>query len=88
MQKVNLFLLSNHSNVIVTPFWLYDTVVIMLSQIFVLDKFRLNLNLDFKNVFFTSHSETGKGQNYKNQNIKSWKEHQKFEQDQNVKSLF
>ncbi len=30
----------------------------------------------------------GKGQNYKNQNVKSQKEHRKFEKDQNVKSLF
>jgi hypothetical protein len=29
----------------------------------------------------------GKGQNYKNQNVKSQKEHQKFEKDQNVKSF-
>jgi hypothetical protein len=28
-----------------------------------------------------------KGQNYKNQNVKSQKEHQKFEKDQNVKSF-
>jgi hypothetical protein len=31
---------------------------------------------------------TGKGQNVKNQNIKSLKNGQKFEKDQNVKSLF
>ncbi len=29
----------------------------------------------------------GKGQNYKNQNVKSQKEHQKFEKDQNVESF-
>ncbi len=29
----------------------------------------------------------GKGQNYENQNVKSQKEHHKFEKDQNVKSL-
>ncbi len=30
----------------------------------------------------------GKGQNVKNQNVESLKEHQKFEKDQNVKSIF
>jgi hypothetical protein len=30
----------------------------------------------------------GKGQKVKNQNVESQKEHQKFEKDQNVKSLF
>ena len=29
----------------------------------------------------------GKGQNIENQNVKSQKEHQKFEKDQNVESL-
>jgi hypothetical protein len=29
----------------------------------------------------------GKGQNYENQNVKSQKEHRKFEKDQNVKIL-
>ena len=32
--------------------------------------------------------KTGKGQNVENQNVKSQKEHRKFEKDQNVKSLF
>jgi hypothetical protein len=29
----------------------------------------------------------GKGQNYKNQNVESQKEHQKFEKDQNLESF-
>jgi hypothetical protein len=29
----------------------------------------------------------GKGQKYKNQNVKSQKEHRKFEKDQNVQSF-
>jgi hypothetical protein len=56
---------------LLSPLFGCATQLIMLSQIIVLDKFRLNLNLVFKNVFFTSHSKTGKGQNFKNQNIKS-----------------
>jgi hypothetical protein len=30
----------------------------------------------------------GKGQNYENQNVQSQKEHQKFEKNQNIESLF
>jgi len=39
-------------------------------------------------MHFLMHKFVGKGQNVKNQSVKSQKEHQKFEKDQNVESIF